>query len=306
MLQVHTILVPCDFSSSSKRAVHVALELAERVGAAVHLLFAEVLHADAQASGDDPQETLKQRLLQDLDPHVPVEPVVTRNVAAAPAIVAYAEEHPVDLIVMGTHGRRGISRMLLGSTAEEVVRTAPCPVLTIRGREDTAPEAGIAVERILVPVDFSRHAREALGHARALAGLFGARIDLLHVVEEQLHPAFYNIQVQSIYDLVPDLDQKAEAEMRRFFEETPGPDVEAAYHVRKGQAARQITVFAEEEGISLIVMSTHGLRGLEHFLIGSVAEKVVRRAPCPVLTLKSFGPSLLSEAERNAAARNAS
>lgn len=291
MLTIKRILVPRDFSACSEYALMQGLDLAQRHGAELHVLYAEVLYADASSLRHTPTAALKDRLAEGLGDDVPVHRAVVREVAAAPAIVSYAAANDVDLIVMGTHGRRGVQRLLLGSTAEEVVRTAPCPVLTVRGTEGDAMPFG----SILVPVDFSEHARIALRHARVLAATLGARLDLLHVVEDQLHPAFYSFTVHSLYDLRPDIDERAQEELVAFFEATDGPEVDAAFHVRRGHAAREIVAFAGEARDRLIVMTTHGLRGLDHFLMGSVAERVVRRAPCPVLTLKSFGTALLGE-----------
>ena len=297
MFALKKILVPRDFSACSEEAVQYAVDLARRVGAEVHLLFVEVLYADAYTPATiqkAPEEGLMERLLEgvqeETDAPVTVVRAVKRDIAAAPAIVAYAEEHDIDVIVMGTHGRRGLRRLLMGSAAEEVVRAGPCPVLIARCVEAEEPPVQTA---ILVPVDFSRHARMALRHAKELAGLFNARLDLLHIVEEQLHPAFYNTGVFSIYDMIPNLDERAEEELEWFFRETEGPDVAATFQVRHGNAAHEIGDFAREQGHTMIVMATHGLKGMEHFLLGSVAEKVVRLAPCPVFTVKAFGKRLV-------------
>ncbi len=310
MLQLKKILVPRDFSPCSEQALQHALDLAGRTGAEVHLLFAEVLYVDVQAptakGRDAAQEALRERLMVGIEQEgeasgVRFESAVVRDIAPAPAIVAYAEEHDIDLIVMGTHGRRGLRRLLLGSTAEEVVRTAPCPVFTVRRPE--TPVGGLeGVNAILVPIDFSRHARTALRHAKELAALYHTRLDLLHIIEEQLHPAFYNTGVWSIYDLLPNIEEKAVEELRTFYRETEGPlggDVD--FHVRYGHAAREIAVFARENDNDLVVMATHGLRGLDHFLLGSVAEKVVRQSPAPVFTVKVFGKALVPEPVRVAA-----
>ncbi len=299
MFALRKILVPRDFSECGEEAVQYAVDLARRVGAEVHLLFVEVLYADAYAPATvhkAPEEVLMERLLEGVQSEtgtpVAVVRAVKRDIAAAPAIVAYAEEHDIDVIVMGTHGRRGLRRLLMGSAAEEVVRTGPCPVLIARCIEAEA-DAPPVQTAILVPVDFSRHARIALRHAKELADLFNARLDLLHIVEEQLHPAFYNTGVFSIYDMIPNLDERAEEELERFFNETEGPDVAATFHVRHGNAAHEIGDYAREHGHTMIVMATHGLKGMEHFLLGSVAEKVVRLAPCPVFTVKAFGKRLV-------------
>lgn len=303
MIQVDNILLARDFSSVSDQALWYALYLARKSGATLHLFYADVLHEDpfdSPSSGGTAEERIRRRLLEDPngDPiegdGLDVETAVERDVAAAPAILNYAAEHDVDIIVAGTHGRRGVQRILLGSVAEEVVRRADCPVLTVRKPDGQQANLDGAVSSILVPIDFSKHSREALRYAKEIAAIYDAEIQLLHVVEENLHPAFYVGGVGSIYDVQPDIDDKASTELQSFFGKTEGPTVPSvSTHVATGRAAREITKFAENEDVDLLVMSTHGLTGLEHFFMGSVAEKVVRRSPIPVFTVKSFGKSLL-------------
>jgi nucleotide-binding universal stress UspA family protein len=214
-----------------------------------------------------------------------------RGMSAAPVILDYAEAHDVDLIVMGTQGRRGLGHLLLGSVAEEVVRNARCPVLTVR--QQKTPARWDEVDRILVPVDFSQHCRRAVTYAKILADSYGARLYALHVFEQQIHPSFYAIGKTSLLDLDPDLAGRARLEMSKLVAEAPGPEVEVEVHVAEGRAPREICRFAEENASDLVVIATHGLTGLDHFLLGSVTEKVVRRCPRPVFTVKSFGKDLV-------------
>jgi nucleotide-binding universal stress UspA family protein len=233
---------------------------------------------------------------QSIDLHqVPAETVVLRDLSAAGAITRYAGEQAIDVVVMGTHGRRGLRHLLLGSVAEEVVRQSPCPVLTVPETMTTG-RLGEGALRILVPVDFSTHAKEALRSAKALAALTGGQLDLLHVVEEVMHPAFYNTGAISVYDVQPDIEEKARYHLKRIDEETGPATLPVHYAVQSGYAAAEITDYAKANGIDLIVMATHGLTGLAHFFMGSVAEKVVRTAPCPVFVVKSFGKPLLTSA----------
>ena len=299
MLHIEKILAPLDFSPCSDRALQQALELARRTGAVLHTLFAEVLHGDPFGTPTQPATPaakLRARIKQLIEEEVPLgydpasvqmQHTVVRGLAPGPAILEYAEDKNIDLIVMGTHGRRGVRHLLLGSVAEEVVRLAPCPVLTVGG---TAADARpfIPWQRILVPVDFSSHAREALVHAKALAGFFGAGVDLLHVVEDQLHPAFYNTGAFPVYAVQPVIRDRARVALERFYVETSGPEGPTQYAIQSGHAATEILRYAAAVESDLIVMSTHGLTGLEHFFVGSVAEKVVRAAPCPVYTVKAF------------------
>lgn len=314
MLSIDDLLVARDFSAVSDRALRYALDVAARTGATLHVLTAEVLHDVPNREEDRPGpaedlESFREALKQSgtVSPEaldaVSVEEVVRRDVSAAPAILNYAAETGIDLIALGTHGRRGPSRILLGSVAEEVVRRAEQPVLTVRGEEDghstTVPET---VDRILVPVDFSEYSREALHYAKEWAALYEAEIDLLHVVVEDLHPAFYVGGVKSIYDVAPDIEEKVLDRLDAFATEVEGPSAEIRSHVRIGGAPSNITEFAEERETDLVSMSTHGRTGMDRFLLGSVAEKVIRHVRCPVLTVKAFGTSLVAaEADRQGA-----
>lgn len=303
MLNIKNILVTTDLAEDGRWPLRYGWTLAARFGAELHVFYADVLHGPLHGTanaGRSEAEILTQ--LDDLTERiaesdregsrVPVRRVVERSVYPAPAILNYAETHDVDLIVMGTHGRRGVSRLVLGSVAEEVVREATCAVLTLRRPEGEVPDH-LDVDSILVPFDFSAHAENALAHAKEMAAAFGARIDLLHVVEERLHPAFYGITVQSIYDVDPNIEQKSIDHMANVYAALGGADVRATYEARAGSAAREIVQYADEVGASLILMGTHGLTGLDHFLLGSTTERVLRRADAPVLALKSMGKSLL-------------
>ncbi len=294
MLEIKKILVAKDFSPCAEMALHHAAKLAQTTGAELHVLYVQVLYEDhfeapavPAATTDELLEKLRSRTEEGWDkkdesPVCPVVFSVERDIAAAPAIVSYARENDMDIVFMGTHGRRGLRHLLMGSVAEEVVRTAPCKVITIARCDETHEN----VRSILVPVDFSTHAGEALRTAVQFAEHFGARIDLLHVVEETLHPAFYNTGVFSIYDVEPDIEGRSKAHLEQLYEPYKSAKIKAEFHVRSGRAASEITHFAKEHGHDLIVMSTHGLTGLAHLLIGSVSEKVVRSAPCSVLTVK--------------------
>lgn len=296
MLNLRNILVTTDLAEEGLWPLRYGWTLAARFGAELHVLYADVLHGPLHGEMETPRsEPEKAARLDELmqrvargdreGSRVAVRHVVERSVYPAPAIVDYARDHQIDLIVMGTHGRRGVPRLVLGSVAEEVVRHASCAVMTVRMPEGPAPEH-VDFASILVPFDFSTHAEYALGHAKELAAAFGARIDMLHVVEERLHPAFYGLAVQSIYDVDPDIEQKSVDHMKAAFEAAAGPDVRSSFEARPGSPAREIVACAEEKGSGLIVMGTHGLTGLEHFLLGSTTERVLRRASTPVLALK--------------------
>ncbi|MDZ7343653.1 MAG: universal stress protein [candidate division KSB1 bacterium] len=306
MIKLHRILFPTDFSHCANQALAHALYLAKQYKAELHLLHVHVLYEDDphHPGHHFPDHQEIQARLQALAATQMASDVAAyggndlkitqaqrRGISTAPAILEYAQEHDIDLIVMGTHGRRGLGHLLLGSVAEETVRLATCPVLTIRERKEPMPIE--TIRRILVPTDFSEHARQALRTAKEIAVSYHASLQLLHVIEPVHYPAFYMAEKISYLDIVPDITAKASQALQKLIEQEVGTEVEAERHVMPGRAAYDIVEFAKREASDLIVIATHGLTGLEHLLLGSVAEKVIRRAPCPVLTLKAFGKSLI-------------
>lgn len=300
MIRIQKILLPTDFSASADQALAHALYLAHKYDAELHMLHVIVLHEDDPhnpAHHFPDRELIHQKLQQLARDHMSasfqaqdvedlvIHQVQRREISAAPAIVAYAEEEDVDLIIMGTHGRRGIRHLLVGSVTEEVVRTAPCAVLSVRGTG--APRPLSATQHVLAPIDFSKSSQEALLVARNVAANYEADLQLLHVIEETLHPAFYNMGVMSIRDLQPDIEERTRKALEQAFARTQGREVRTEYFTVEGHAAREIVRFADEHDTDIIVIATHGLTGVEHFMLGSVTEKIVRRAPCPVLVIKT-------------------
>lgn len=305
MLSIERILCPTDFSPCASHALPHALRLAREYGAELHLYHAVVLHetepADATYGLPDLEglyEAIQEQTAAQLRETVPEDAGITtaraqvRATSPARGILEYAEEREIDLIVMGTHGRRGLRRLLLGSVAEEVVRLAPCPVLTVPENEDSGHEPGVA-RNIVVPLDFSEHARLALAHAKALAAMNNARVHLLHVIENSVYPDFYPPVWPSGGASDEGLREESLARLReaaRILEEA-GVGTETG--VRAGRPATEIVEFTAEQGADLIIIASHGLTGLQYMLLGSVAEHVVRGARSPVLTLKAFGRGLV-------------
>jgi len=306
MIKLNKILFPTDFSRCANQALAHALYLAEQYQAELHMLHVTAspesdprlltpYTTDAEALPGSLAEMASRQMAADLKMHqtdkAKIKQVHRHGISTAPEILQYAEENDIDLIVMGTHGRRGLGHLFLGSVAEEVVRMARCSVLTIRERKEPMPVE--TIKRILVPVDFSEYAQRALANAKEIAAAYGAQLQILHVIEETVLPAFYVGTGESFYSLVPGLEAKAKMALESLLKETKGPKITTDLHIIEGRAGRDIVKFAESHGADLIVIATHGLTGIEHLLQGSVTEKVVRMAPCPVLTVKAFGKSLL-------------
>jgi nucleotide-binding universal stress UspA family protein len=200
-------------------------------------------------------------------------------------IVEAAQHEPgLDLIVIGTHGRTGISRVLLGSVAEMVVRHAPCPVLTVRLDNDPAPFA-----HVLCPVDISRPAREAMNLAAELAQPGRRGITLLHVLER---PVSFARKLPAP-DFHRGLDARSAALLDQWTTDLRAKmTVPVTQMTRFGQPAAQVLALLDEDHtFDLVVMGSHGHTGIARVLLGSVAEEVVGHARCPVLVTHSGNPA---------------
>jgi nucleotide-binding universal stress UspA family protein len=301
MMNIRSILFPTDFSECAEHAFQQAAYLADQYGAALHVLHVrETRKPDLvpriQLSEEEILEQLQGSiqdapLLRD-EPHVRLIRSEVRRVSASVGILEYADEHRIDLIVMGTHGRHGVSRLLVGSVAEEVVRLATCPVLTVR--HDQCEPRNV-IQNILVPIDFSERSEQALWFAADLARSYRAELALLHVVEEVALPGVYGLDPVPVH--TPDVIERAQSSLDALIQQLPEA-VPATANVLPGHAARDILDYAGRKDVDLIVIATHGRTGIEHLLLGSVAEKVVRLAPCPVCTMRSTMPPLrVEEAE---------
>ena len=203
-------------------------------------------------------------------------------------ICRLAQTIPADLVVMPTHGRTGLKHVFFGSTAERVVQHSSCPVLVTRGNALQGNNGSrFRIKTILVPVDFSNCSREGLRYAIAFAKEFGARIILLHATYLGY---IYSAAGTAIYD-IPGLQKvarkNAERKMRELERSVKFGSVKFATTLTDGSPVIDICSFAKGHDVDLIITSTHGFTGFRHVLIWSVAEQVVRHAPCSVLVAPS-------------------
>src|SRR5688500_10237741 len=273
MTRISRILVPTDFSAASDEALAFAKTLAGRFGASLHLVhaFEDPFTAAAFASEaystvplslrDDLLREAEQRLAERL----PEDQKVLFNgtteiVTGTPTrtIVDYSATLGADLIVMGTHGRSGMAHLLLGSVAERVVRLAAAPVLTIR--QPAGP-----VKRVLVPTDFSATADAALDYAYLVAERFGASLQLLHVLDDPF--VSEGMTAEAYISEAPVLRSAmlSDAQSRLLHRSAPRDQgVRVDSEVLFGHGAKTIADYAQQRGVDLIVMGTHGRTGVAH------------------------------------------
>lgn len=274
------ILCPIDFSPGAQRALAVAARMAGEAGA--ELVIAHSWHIPALAySMEAPLVThgVVDEATQMLAAAVAearaagAKYVTTKLVNGLPwvEIIGMLESKAFDLCVVGTHGRTGLSRVLLGSVAEKVVRHAPCPVLAIRLDSDSKP-----FHHVLVPTDFSESAVAALELATKLVEPTGA-ITLMHVIEAPVAELGHDFTVAATGALTRQIERSHRTSTIAI---TPRTRIGAA----GGQTLAELDA---DPTIDLVVMGSHGRTGIKRALLGSVAEKMVRHARCPVLVART-------------------
>jgi nucleotide-binding universal stress UspA family protein len=283
------ILFANDFSPAAIAALPYAIGLAKQYGAKVHGLHVrypatypivgpEAMPQIIEAAEEQAKFEAKQ--MHELLASVPHEVTVIEG-DLWPTIHEIVEKQKVDLIVMGTHGRKGVSRALLGSAAEEVFRKAPCPVLTVGPHVSHNPESRLAMKQIVFATDFSPESLAALPFAVSLAQEHQSNLTLLNVAGKS-----------EVGDLVH-AEQYAESTMRRLRSLVPsGAELwcEPNCKVEHGSEAGKIVEVAVALGADLIVLGVHGPQsglGATTHLLRSIAHQVVVDAPCPVLTVRA-------------------
>lgn len=307
-LKIKNLLVPIDFSERSIDLLEYARALTGQFGADLHLVH--VYEPDyplssvmgmplalppvqvAQGVRRHLKDVAKKRCLD-------LWPGNVHAIKGRPfeEICRLARAKAIDLIVVSTRGNTGLKHLLLGSTAERIVRYSPCPILVVHppGKNKKLTGRSLDFGKILVPVDFSECSLKGLEYAKALARRFGSTLVLLHSVAIQY---FVTNDEYARYDLpllMQQTEKAAREQMRDLIEKTEwdGIKVESSLHI--GHAGEQICARSNEQHADLIITSTHGTTGLKHVLVGSTAEYVVRHASCPVLVVPSNERPLLEK-----------
>jgi nucleotide-binding universal stress UspA family protein len=281
------ILLPIDDKTGPAEVLHHAAEIATYLDSEIRLLHvADTEQYSTTLTEDGVVDGLVQRgeeIVADAGETLETLQVdySTDVVQGSPAetIVEYAAEYDYDLIVMPTHGRQGLKRYLLGSVTEKVVRLSTVPVLTARMQEDD--EFSFPYERILLPTDGSEGATRAARYGLDLAAAVEATVHALSVVETAaLGP---DVRSGVTMDAFDQGAQDAVDEIADMADER-GLTVET--HVESGTADEAILAAIEAQDCDAVVMGTTGRRGVDRILLGSVAEKTVRTAPVPVVTVR--------------------
>lgn len=281
------ILLPFDGSEGAAAVLHHASEIAHWAGATIHVLFVADTTRDSVTVVEDEVvdalvhrgEEIVEQAANTLDTiGVSYDTDVVQG-DPSPTIVEYAERFDHDLIVMPTHGREGLSRYLIGSVSEKVVRLSPIPVLTARMQPDE--QLAFPYENILVPTDGSPGATHAAHHGLSLAAALDATVHVLSVVDD----TSLGLDIRSIVS-EQDFERVSTDAVDEIVNETETYGVtETVTRIEHGSPVEEIREYIQSNEIHTVVMGTTGRRTTDRILVGSVAEKTVRSATVPVITV---------------------
>lgn len=286
------LLLPVDFSEYSEIAARKGVSLAEIYKAAIYYLH---IGDDAQKSASKLSAFVRKI---DADQRLSVKKLVARGTPEK-TIVSVAHKIGADVIVMGTRGNSGLKHLVQGSVAEKVLRESDCPVLVIKKQKQAEfggyvlpqirhVEDVFQADKILVPLDFSPASKRALQYAVSVASRYNSTIYVLTVFDKKFKE--YGNDHQKHTSIV------VHGEKIKLWQEFPTLlrqiNCQLSHHQLKrlllsGDPFAGIESIVEKKEIDLIVMGTNGRTGLEHFLLGSVAEKVLRAVDCSVMTLRA-------------------
>ena len=293
MPQIESILCPVDFSDFSVNAYEYALSLAWRYKATLflqHVLYPLSESFAAYGSETDGCQKACQRLRADAEEKLQqfakrhatnkIRPqCFVQDGSVTDLILSLAKTRAVNLIVMGTHGLRGIDRLMVGSVTHRVLRRAPCPVLAVRkpahhltsSVHDPEP---VHLRKMLFCADFSDHAHRASEYAVSMAKEYGAELMLLHVLEDVPRSADLEIAIEKV---AKQLKESIAPKTRE------GCIVKVI--VRIGKAYQQIIQLALEAQTDLVIMGVRGRGALDTAIFGSTTQRVIQLGSCPVLAV---------------------
>jgi nucleotide-binding universal stress UspA family protein len=308
-IRIRRILVTTDFSQLSLAAIPYALAVARHFGAELHLLHVVdttqfsskslLLPLISPAELSRPLLKRLQEIALKFSPDGEIHVMKPREGRAYNEICQSARKLGAGLIVIATHGFTGLQHAWVGSIAERVVQHSPCPVLVVRKRGRRFQQGRIRMRKILVPVDFSDCSQVAFDCGVGLAREFRSELLLVHVIDPICYPL--GDEYGGVYSaqLMEETRASAQSEMKKL---ARNAKVQCSIRITEGSPAREICRLAKRD-VDLIIAPTHGWTGLGHVLIGSVAERMVRHASCPVLVIPVRG-KLKAEAVRAARPAN--
>jgi len=285
------ILVATDFSDSSRSAWFAGFNLASRCLAKVEVLniYTYIQYVFSPDNYAVPTERWQKRLIDEMETQYSSRLYpnshrsITSSASIPEGILEYARKEACDLIVVGTHGRRALGRLLMGSVTQELIRNSPVPVMIVKAIKK--PEEHVQnYDRVLIPIDFSDMSMKALNYGIRFANFLRADVHVIHTVDT---PAIDNLKGMYPFPetMIPDtVDLNVDLSLTKAIQDK---DVIGNWKVATlfGDPSEEILNYAAKNNCGFIVMGTHGRKGLEKTLLGSVTAVVASKSEIPVITV---------------------
>lgn len=303
MKSFQNILFPIDLSDTSVKMVPFVKTAVQTLSARLHLLFVVrdfAYFSDVYVS-ETTIATFKQNILEGAEKslqefrrdHLAALPDVQLGLRAgdiAEEILAYAADNKIDLLLLGTHGRKGLEKIFFGSVAERVLKSSPLPVLLVNPYRYAAKRKAsvetYSVKRILIPVDLSEISSRIVGPAKGVAEAFGADMTLLSVARTYSYFNAMYVPDHTLENFEREVLEGRKRKMDEFRRVHFENDANVRTRILSGDIPETILQFGESENADLIIMGTHGRKALNRVMFGSVAERVAKSAAVPVLLIK--------------------
>ncbi|MDY6764551.1 MAG: universal stress protein [Halobacteria archaeon] len=282
------ILIPTDGSKGAEGGVEHGLRIARRYDATVHTLFVvEPVYPTAdfedfttnwntiKEAFRDQGERVTEEVADRVDEHGLKAVTSVQEGSPHGVILDYADENDIDLIAMGTHGRTGLRRYLMGSVTERVIRSSEVPVLAAKAPKEDDRKGDY--NNVLIPTDGSRGVERAIEHGLNIADEFDANLHALYVIDTDI------VNWSTLLDTFSEEGEVATKEIEK---RAASFNMGTTTEVVEGTPHEEILDYIKKKNIDLVVMGTHGRSGLDRLFIGSVTSKVVRSSEVPVLTVR--------------------
>ena len=297
-IDIKNIICTTDFSDFSNHAIPFGISLAKEFGAKLYLCHVIDISSTAMYGEGfaDPFEQQK-RISDYADEHLheligdtPVdwEPIISVG-NTADDIVRVAKEKQADLVVSATHGRSGLKRVILGSVTERLIRTLPCPLFVVRSQEKelATPVSGeIKIKRILVGCDFSADSSLAFQYGLSLAQEFQSELHMAHVIEPAVYKDMLKQTAEENDAYEEDLRVKLTEQLNKMIPEEVHHWCTPKTVLLAGQAHDELVKYGLVHKMDLIILGVRGHSLVESLLVGSTTDRVIRQAPCPVLSVR--------------------
>lgn len=296
-MQFKRIICATDFSDFSNRTVNYGLALAKEFDSKIYVchvidLSSVAIYGEFQLDPVGLQDRIMKDAGDQLEEligkqHKAWEPLITVG-HAADEISRIVEEKNIDLVITATRGRSGLKRLILGSVTERLMRTLTCPLLVIHSPDKefaTTDDQEVKVESILVGCDFSPDSGVAFEHSLSLAQEFQSELHLTHVVETSIYQELHKTEAHVEEEIQQGIHNRLLQKLQDMVPEEARNWCKPHTSLLDGHPYEEIVNYAEAQNIDMIVLGTRGHGLVKSMLVGSTTDRVVRRAPCPVLSV---------------------